>query len=200
MRIWNQKFSFDNHLSLVAFFAWSISNLGWFFGWSHLPLFEGSGFLFLVFFLHPIITTLAQSLHGRQNRLNRLLSLAINDRRELPKFHGFPKVELSKALDRWSGTRIAYILAGNLIADLPVVIYITTVIIPSLSNPRSGYLILVIQTGIYLFTSAYFIVKWTCPGFVEPSDKMKPRHQENFDEISNFQHKDQDSQDLLSGF
>ena len=155
MLVVTQKFPDIHCMSLLVFFSWSISNLAWFSGWSHVALFEGYGVLLLAFILHLVITRLARLIHEGNDRLNRLLYLALNDRREVGKLRDIPRDVLSEAFGRWSGRRIAYLLAGRLIADLPIIFYIGAIIVPSLPSPKTGFLILFVQTTSYLFIAAF---------------------------------------------
>lgn len=150
-----QKLPDTNSMSLLIFLSWSISNLAWFSGWSHVALIDGYGILLLAFITHLFIGRLARSIHEGNDQLTRLLYLALNDRRVLIKLRDIPRDVLSEAFGRWSGRRIAYLLAGKIIADLPVVFYIGAVIVPYLSSPKTGYLILFIQTMSYFFIKTF---------------------------------------------
>ena len=150
-----QKFSDFNSISRLAFFSWCISNLAWFSGWSQVELFEGYFVLLLAFILQPIIARLVRSIHEGNDRVKRLLYLALDDRREVAKLRDIPRDVLSEAFGRWSGRRIAYFLAGRLIADLPIVFYIGAVVVPNLPSLQTGYLILFIQTTTYLFIATF---------------------------------------------
>lgn len=142
-------------MSLLAFTVWAISNLAWFSGWTHVALVDGFGLLLLVFILHPSLAKFALLIHGKKNQITQSLSLALTERHELENLRNIPRDVLSKDFVRWSRTRISYLLAAKLIADMPIVFYIAAVIVPSLPGPRAAGGILAIQTGLYFCIATF---------------------------------------------